>query len=154
MINKAACIKMYNEVGKLPEKHVPCTVCNRGVTMFSSNLTNRVERFGGVENLLNNFKCKSCATPAKVVKPKIRKEKKAKKIAVEAYRPIYRGHVIKTINLNEDKNYVIDTCWRPDLYLNADRTCDDCSLYNKCQASVRKLSKRKQALINAQNQLV
>ena len=147
-MNKQEWIKCYNETGKLPEKMVPCSKCGTGVTMFSVNLTNRVAKFGGIDNLLTTFKCKSCSSVNKPQKVKRVSKPKEPKITIEKYDiPVYSGYTKTLVNLNETKSDVTNTCWRPDLYLNADKTCDDCSLFTNCNCHLKKLSKRKMALI-------
>jgi hypothetical protein len=147
-MNKQAWIKCYNETGKLPEQKVPCTKCGTGVTMFSSNLTNRVTKFGGVDKLLSNFICKQCSSVGKPQKVKPLPKPKQVKATVEIHDiPIYKGRNIVPIDLHVTKDNATLSCWRPDLYLNADKTCDDCTLFNICQCALKKLSKRKMALI-------
>lgn len=34
------------------------------------------------------------------------------------------------------------TCWRPDIYLNNDRSCDNCMLHTNCACSSKRLAKR------------
>ena len=50
-------VAKYEATGKLPQTKIPCSSGN-GVltTMFGSNLHKRVAKFGGVRNLLLNFK--------------------------------------------------------------------------------------------------
>jgi hypothetical protein len=38
-----------------------------------------------------------------------------------------------------------DTCWRPDIYLNNHRTCNNCSIVEHCKCSCRRLEKKKNA---------
>lgn len=82
---KAAWIKMYNEERKLPSTRVPCTVTGKGIVMFADNLHARVIKFGGIENLLNNFVCREAQTSgANAVKEQIaqiKAERKAKRLA-------------------------------------------------------------------------
>jgi|688.fasta_scaffold414520_2 hypothetical protein len=148
-MNKQAWIKCYNDTGKLPEQKVPCTKCGNGVTMFSSNLTNRVAKFGSIDNLLNSFICKQCSSVGKPQKVKRVSKPREKKVAVEVIYdiPIYKGHVRKSIVLLDNpemcREVTSSACFRPDLYLNADRTCDDCNLFNNCGCAIKKLSKKK-----------
>ncbi len=149
-MNKQAWIKCYNETGKLPEQKVPCTKCGTGVTMFSTNLAGRVAKYNGVENLLNNFICKQCSSVGKPQKVKQIPKPKKPKIIVEQYDiPIYKGRNIVPVNLHVTKDDATISCWRPDLYLNADKTCDDCTLFNICQCALKRLSKQKMSLISA-----
>jgi hypothetical protein len=50
-------VAKYEATGKLPQTKVPCSTGN-GVltTMFGDNLHKRVAKFGGIRNLLLNFK--------------------------------------------------------------------------------------------------
>lgn len=48
-------IKEWYATGKPSCRKIPCTKTGRMVTMFSSNLTNRVKKFGSVEALLDGF---------------------------------------------------------------------------------------------------
>ena len=50
-------VAKYEATGKLPQTKVPCSTGN-GVltTMFGDNLHKRVAKFGGIRNLLMNFK--------------------------------------------------------------------------------------------------
>lgn len=151
-MNKQDWIKCYNETGKLPEQKVPCTKCGTGVTMFSTNLINRVKKYGGVENLLNSFTCKQCSSAGKPVKVKRVPKPKKIKIKIEQYQaPIYKGYTKTSVNLTENaemcKVITSSACFRPDLYLDADRTCDDCTLFTNCSCPIKKLSKYKKDLI-------
>jgi len=116
--------------------------------MFSQNLINRVAKFGGIENLLNSFICKQCSSVGKPQKVKRVSKPREKKVDVKVYDiPIYKGYVKKSIVLLDDpeicKEVTSSACYRPDLYLNADRTCDDCNLYTNCGCAIKKLSKKK-----------
>ena len=52
-------VEHYNKHNAFPKKKVPCSVTGEEVTMFGTNLTNRVAKFGGPRELLTNFKCRS-----------------------------------------------------------------------------------------------
>jgi hypothetical protein len=151
-MNKQEWIKCYNDTGKLPEQKVPCTKCGTGVTMFSANLDNRVKKYGGVENLLNSFTCRQCSQVDKPIKVKPISKPKKVKAAVEIYQvPVYKGYTKTTINLTKNaemcREITSSACFRPDLYLNADRNCDDCTLFANCSCQIKKLSKHKKDLI-------
>lgn len=51
----AQLVEYYNTHGKLPTNKVTCTVSGYAATMFGDNLKDRVEKFGGIENLLTKF---------------------------------------------------------------------------------------------------
>jgi len=57
----------YETTGKLPSPKIPCSSGN-GVetTMFGDNLHKRVAKFGGIRNLLLNFKSRGARQTEKV----------------------------------------------------------------------------------------
>ena len=63
----ASWINSYNNTAKLPNTKVPCSNddCEVQTTMFGTNLHERVVKFGGIENLLTKFECKTCRAKAK-----------------------------------------------------------------------------------------
>ena len=50
----------YAAKNSFPKKEVPCSSCNDGITMFGTNLRNRIERFDSVEDFLEQFVCRTC----------------------------------------------------------------------------------------------
>lgn len=57
---KAKWIEQFESKSSFPSKEVPCSSCNEGITMFGTNLKNRVERYESVENFLDTFVCRTC----------------------------------------------------------------------------------------------
>lgn len=57
---KTEWIESFDEKGRFPSNDVPCSTCNEGVTMFGSNLKNRVTKFGSAKKLLDEFVCRDC----------------------------------------------------------------------------------------------
>ena len=51
-------VTAYNEKQKLPTNFVTCAKSGTQVTMFGSNLTKRVAKFGEIRELLTTFICK------------------------------------------------------------------------------------------------
>lgn len=66
-------IAAFETTGKLlTHPHVPCTCCNGKTTMFGNkpgdNLMKRIDKFGGLRNLLSTFKCRACSKGSEPVK--------------------------------------------------------------------------------------
>lgn len=66
-------IVAFETTGKLlTHPHVPCTCCSNKTTMFGNkpgdNLMKRIEKFGGLRNLLSTFKCRACSKGSEPVK--------------------------------------------------------------------------------------
>jgi len=53
--DKALFIDQYHRTGKPSAKKIPCTVTGRMVTCFGANLQAKVQKYGSVEALLENF---------------------------------------------------------------------------------------------------
>lgn len=55
VFDKELFIREWYATGKPTSKKIPCTKTGRMVTMYSTNLINRVRKYGSVEALLENF---------------------------------------------------------------------------------------------------
>jgi len=53
--DKALFIDQYHRTGKPSAKKIPCTVTGKMVTCFGANLQAKVQKYGSVEALLENF---------------------------------------------------------------------------------------------------
>lgn len=91
---------------------------------------------------------------------KIPKEKKIKKVKVSKEKKVdvveslknyarefafnYKPLVYDIVsNAEECKLATANTCWRPDIYLNNDRSCNNCVLYENCACtSKRKITEK------------
>lgn len=132
----------YKTTNSLPSKKVPCTSCEAEVTMFSVNLHNRVSKFGGIENLLTTFKCRSCSTSpkptvVKVIKKKMEKEVKQEDIKTHIYIPKPPTVINLLENPEEAAKLTYTECMRPDIFLDNNRSCDFCSLINICSCPIK-----------------
>jgi hypothetical protein len=124
------------------------------ITIFGENLVRRIQNYGSVENLLMNFV--SRAAQPKV--PKTEKEKKPKKLPKSSVEFIVKqGEVRYDLPLfNPDKPTVkidlvtcgeackketTDSCFRPDIYLNNGKACNDCRLFENCAYVGKRLMK-------------
>jgi len=60
-------VQSYETTCKLPNTKVPCSTdeCEVQTTMFGTNLHERVVKFGGINNLLTTFECKTCRAKSK-----------------------------------------------------------------------------------------
>ena len=140
----------YRKTGKLSSHpHIFCVGCGERVTAFGTNLNNKIIKAGGVEELISSFKCRACSGVNKPKKAKPQKRAKKVKAVIEHYPPpAYNGYTKTLVDLNKEASSVTSTCWRPDIFLNSGKVCDDCSLYDLCNCASKKLSKQKMSLIN------
>lgn len=163
-------VKCFNTTGKLPSKQVQCSKCTAPVTMWSTNLMNRLKLFKDIKDLLSNFMCRDCSNTRKVkvgkkvqeVKPLIItpiiqevdqpvKVIKVQEINSEGSRGGHADSVLIDLVTNAEycmKHTREGGCWRPDIFLNNDRSCDTCRLYENCRATCRRLSHEKKRKYN------
>jgi hypothetical protein len=138
----------YKKNGHLINKKIQCTLCSSDVTMFGSNLDNRIIKFGSIESLLETFICRSCVSASKPKKEKKisvrfikRKEKEAKKELpipqVKQFVP--RNVLLKDAPDLQDSMSASGSCLRPDIFLNSDRKCDSCPYVQNCNATCKTL---------------
>ena len=132
----------YKKNGHLINKKIQCTLCSSDVTMFGSNLDNRIIKFGSIELLLETFICRSCVSASKPKKEKKvsvrlikRKEKEAKKVQTV---PKLKPYVSREVYLKDTPDLVSEmtkngSCIRPDIYLNDG--CYKCPYAQSCNAS-------------------
>ena len=139
----------YLKNGHLINKKIQCNKCEAEVTMFGSNLENRINKFGTLWSLLDEFKCRKCTSASKPAKPekvkKVRKVKLHKKVNEEGEVvydvPIMRVFVPKSTFLKDEpdliKSLTKATCVNPQLYLDNARNCNGCVYWNNCQCKLR-----------------
>jgi hypothetical protein len=137
----------YVANGHLINKKIICNHCEASITMFGSNLENRIKKFGTLWSLLDEFKCRKCTSasrPKKIVikAKKISKKEKALEKTVDI--PKMKFSIPRNVLLSDAPDIIESvskngSCIRPDIYLNNDRSCDGCSLFNNCLASIKNL---------------
>jgi hypothetical protein len=148
MINKKDWVECYNKTGKLPSLKLPCTTCDGSSTCFGSNLDGKIKKYGGLDTLLDTFKCRSCVSASKPKKEKKvsvrlikRKEKEAKKELpipqVKQFVP--RNVLLKDAPDLQDSMSASGSCLRPDIFLNSGRACDSCPYVENCNATCKTL---------------
>ena len=166
-INITEWVNTFVSTGKLPQLRIPCSTdgCEVTTTCFGSNLENRrMKTEGGIETLLRTFKCRGCRTQStKVLEKTGGQEQTLKRVAKASRKPrklsekAERIEALKEaasavkVNVNavptrysfkdpeQIKELTQGTCQRPDIFLNNDRACDGCVLYEHCACSVKQL---------------
>jgi hypothetical protein len=147
-------IQKYNSTGQLSGKVIECNTCNALITCFSTNLTSKVKKYNGIENLLREFVCRKCVSaskPVKTITVKVRKVRKTEKNPGEKTR-----YDIPKMVFSEKRNVLLasapdliqsvssnGSCIRPDIFLDNDRSCNGCSLFEHCLAPIKNLGKIK-----------
>lgn len=143
--------ELLKSTGKLSSHpHIFCVKCQSKTTAFGSNLQNKISKAGGLEELLSSFECRACRSAGKTPRlPKApRKNKGLAKSskAAELIRnmPKMQFAERKPIVLVSNPEFAAQVtsvaCQRPDVFLDSNRSCDFCALYEVCKAPNRRLS--------------
>ena len=148
-------------IDKLPtHPYVLCSTpgCESKTTCFGQNLESKIKQYGGLNQLLNTFKCRQCR-PAKqpLNAPKLKRNKPPRiskaqariervqemmstmpKMDYSAKQPVAflrdLPETVRSITTN-------GSCIRPDIFLDSNRVCDDCGYNISCQSNVKTFSK-------------
>lgn len=156
--------QQYIKLNKLPKQKIPCSVegCTVETTCFSTNLRQRtIAHQEGIRGVLRDFKCRGCRSKANGFseKPKLQRVAKAVKKTAVTKKSVRDSRVetLKeharacTVDVNaQPVRYNFDdpeqvrqltegACQRPDIYLNNDRACDGCVLYEHCACAAKQL---------------
>lgn len=151
-----AWIQSYTEKKRLPKNKILCSVCQETETAMlpGSNLKQVDRNFGGdIRKMLTSFACRTCRhanQPVKVTKSRTAKGSSKKEDSTTIHDlPIIdfkKAPVFLDLNVPEHVAQVTTGhCHRPDLFLNAKRSCDLCALFEHCQASMKKRSRNYKA---------
>jgi hypothetical protein len=152
--NLESWINFYSENKKLPFNKIICSSCRnifvsmkgRGKKVAFDSCNNDIKK------VLTETSCKEC----KNKKNPPEKKKKEPRIETEQERinriekiradipKIDFNKTTQVLNLKDEQICVAhtrDSCLRPDIYLNSDRTCDICYLNKFCKCPIKKFSK-------------
>ncbi len=145
--------QLLKETGKLStHPHIHCSKCNGKTTAFGTNLAGKIKKAGGLSELLNTFECRNCRNAGKPVIIKVntgmKKKRKPKELRTSEllknppkmdFAPRVRLNLLEHPEITAEVTSI--ACQRPDIFLDSERTCDFCNLYELCKAPNRRLSK-------------
>jgi hypothetical protein len=124
--------------------------CEDKTTAFGSNLQNKISKAGGLGELLSNFECRSCRNAGKPQRlpkaPKrnkgLSKQSKAAELIKDLPKMQFseRKPIVLVDNPDFAAKVTAHSCVRPDIFLDSNRSCDFCALYEVCKAPNRRLS--------------
>lgn len=151
-------LDFYQENKKLPYNEIICCKCKAyPAKLKGAGMRHALKAAGGnIEVMLKSTMCKDCKTltlPQKEKKPPVKKIKTQEEIYEEIEK--IRREMPKidlnkpriTIDLNKDKKacaeFTKNMCFRPDIYLDNDRTCDYCSINECCSCDLKRFLTKK-----------
>jgi hypothetical protein len=144
---------LLKQTGKLTSHpHIFCVKCEGKTTAFGSNLQNKISKAGGLGELLSTFECRQCRNAGKTPRlPKAPRKnkglsKQSKAAEMIKSMPKMQFSERRRISLIDEPDFAAEvtahSCVRPDIFLDSNRSCDFCALYNVCKAPNRCLSKQ------------
>jgi hypothetical protein len=142
---------LLKQTGKLTSHpHIFCVKCQGKTTAFGTNLQGKIKKAGGLEQLLTSFECRTCRNAGKT--PRLpRAPKRNRKASRESRKEDLLRNLPK-MNFTRPEPVVLvqnpefaaqvtaHACQRPDVFLDSNRSCDFCALYEVCRAPNRRLS--------------
>ena len=142
---------LLKQTGRLTSHpHIFCVKCSGKTTMFGSNLESRIKKYGGLEELLTSFECRACR-PKKEKHESAKAPRKNKGLSRDSKAAELIRNMPKMVFAERKPIVLIDnpdfagevtrnSCVRPDVFLDSNRSCDFCALYQVCKAPNRRLS--------------
>jgi hypothetical protein len=139
-------LKRYNDTGELVGKKIECNSCNTLITCFGSNLEGKIEKFGGIENLLTTFTCRSCTSaskPKKAPKEKKIRLKKQKQEEIKNYEiPKMKFSIPRNVFLKDAPDIIESMsengiCLSPSYYLDHAKQCEGCAFFDDCKCALK-----------------
>ena len=154
-------LNFYEEHKKLPYNEIICCKCKSfPAKLKGAGIKHALKNAGGnIEVMLKSTMCKECrnlSNPVKERKPIVKKHKTLLEMEEEIEK-IRRD--MPKINLNSPRNIINlvkdrdmceqltkDTCIRPDIYLDNDKSCDNCSINENCKCPLKRFALTKKKL--------
>jgi hypothetical protein len=139
-------VNHYNETGKILGNKIVCTATGKSTVCVAGWRDKKIKEYGGIENLLRNYKCRGVnkTLRAEKIKP-IGTSKKGRKKA-EKEETIYdipkmtfkQRDPLAGAELTEMTKKI---CMRPDVFLDNNRACNGCPNFELCVNSNKCLIK-------------
>jgi hypothetical protein len=139
-------VQHYNKNGKFPGSKIPCNVTGKLTACSGPWMIKKIKEYGGPEQLLRKYKCRGATK-----KPKLVSKKKKKNLVLKECLDEQKNWNLPKITFNPPQKLGKEdiakatngTCFRPDIYLNNDRSCEGCSYFDHCVCALKRLAKKK-----------
>lgn len=122
-------IEFFNNYGTVLGNKIVCNATGKLTTCVGPWKDKKIKEYGGIENLLRNYKRKE-STPKS-------SNKSATEVIVYKFPPLkYEPKPMTQKQLTEETK---SACLRPDIYLTNGRHCDGCNYIELCQSRLKRL---------------
>ena len=136
-------VEHFNTKGSIPGNKIICTATGKLTTCVGPWRAKKIKEYGGIENLLRTYKCRGVnkalrAEKVKAIGSKVKKTKEKEEVTytvpqmkITERKPLQGQDLIEATKAS---------CQRPDIYLNDNRTCNNCGFCDICLNSLKKVS--------------
>jgi len=138
-----AIVKHFEEKGSIPGNKIVCTATGKLTTCVGPWRAKKIKEYGGIENLLRNYKCRGVNKALRAEKIKAigtKTSKKAQKEEINYTIPQMKITERKPLQGQELIDATKTSSQRPDIYLNDNRSCNNCGFCDICLNSLKKVS--------------
>lgn len=130
-------VEFFNAKGSIPGNKIVCTATGKLTTCVAGWRDKKIKEYGGIENLLRNYKCRGVnkALRAEKIKPigsakRGRKAKQKEEVIYDIPKMTFKQREpLAGAELTEMTKTI---CQRPDIFLNNGRHCLDCPTFEHC----------------------
>lgn len=121
-------IEFFNKHNTIPGNKIVCTATGKLTTCVGPWKDKKIKEYGGVENLLRNYKRREVNAKSNIIKLP----------AVERYNIPSINSFVKPSPYNPAEESKT-ACLRPDIFLNNGRHCEGCFYYSICLSRLKNL---------------
>ena len=138
-------VNHFNTKGSIPGNKIVCTATGKLTTCVGPWRAKKIAEYGGVENLIRSYKCRGVNKQIRAEKIKAigttKKARKAKqKEEINYDIPQMKISERKPLSGQDLVDATKTACQRPDIYLNDNRSCNNCGFCDICLNSLKKVS--------------
>jgi len=139
-----AIVTHFNTKGSIPGNKIVCTATGKLTTCVGPWRTKKIKEYGSLENLLRTYKCRGVnkalrAEKVKAIGTKAKKVKEKEEVIYEI--PQMKITERKPLQGQDLIDSLKTACARPDIYLNDNRSCNNCGFCDICLNSLKKVRK-------------
>ena len=127
-------VAFFNKHNTIPGNKIVCNATKKLTTCVGPWKDKKIKEYGGVENLLRNYKRREATPKKQVIKAEIEKE-------VDYNLPVLKFETPQPLTHQQLVEESKSVCLRPDIYLTNGKHCDGCAYYGLCQNYLKKLPK-------------
>ena len=127
-------VDFYNIHQTIPGNKIVCNATRKLTTCVGPWKDKKIKEYGGIENLLRNYKRREASPKKKAIVVSISQEQD--KVVYDLPVLKYERTVMTNVQLAQETK---SACLRPDIYLTNGRHCDGCEYFSLCLSRLKKL---------------